>query len=162
MVKVASGALRSAALGKESGLHQHIQSLALYPRSDYLRGLNSIAHANFITTTLAPMGEHRFKRRVKAMSGPIDGKRETEPKGPGQVHLSERKPLVLLRNVYSAPNRKMESFTRRFWRIWELSADRRTCHRGWKWFKINSRTGIYGVTRAYMRNAQMWREQYWY
>lgn len=54
------GALRSAALGKACGPHWHVQSLARCPRSDYLRSLNSIAHANFITTTLAPMGEHRF------------------------------------------------------------------------------------------------------
>lgn len=115
-----SGALRSAALGKESGLHRHVQSLALYPRNDYLRGLNSIAHANFITTTLAPMGEHRLKRRVKAMSGPVDGKRERETKpkrGPDRSTSpsggSERAP-VSLRNAHSGvigPNRKMESLS---------------------------------------------------
>lgn len=54
-------ALLSAALDKGSGLRWRVQSLAQCPWSDYLRGLNSIVHANFITTTLAPMGAHRLR-----------------------------------------------------------------------------------------------------
>lgn len=89
------------------GPRWRVQSLARCPRSDYLRGLNSIVHANFITTTLAPMGEHRLREPERWAALRWKGRNETKGvwMGPSRAEIAK--------GGYFAPRRMFESSERR-------------------------------------------------
>lgn len=161
MAKGSVWALLSAALDKGFGPRWRVQSLAQYPRSDYLRGLNSIVHANFITTTLAPMGEHQLREPERWAARRWKGRSKTKGVWVGPPFRAE-----VAKGGYFALKRMFEFYRRVVkWRAHPrlLTGDRRVarrgllreplygegrplghyicCHRDWKsWpFKINSR-----------------------
>lgn len=96
-----------------------------------LQPSNSIVHANFITTTLAPMGEHRFRESERSAAAAPRWKGRNETKG---VWMDPPSRAKVAKDGYFALRRMFKSYRRVIkWRAHLrlfLTGDRRAAWRG--------------------------------